>query len=127
MKKESRYAIERKKLGISQEELAAKIGISQKSISKYEVGASRPSFEVLIAMSKLFHCSIDYLIENPYHESADLTASPEPSVPPLSARAQELLRVFDLLSGDGQDIIMGKAKDLLREERSEKRTLKKAE
>ncbi len=58
----SKIATERKKLGLSQEELAIKIGVSQKSISKYERGVSRPTYETLIAMAKLFDVSLDYLL-----------------------------------------------------------------
>lgn len=58
----SKIAHERKKLGLSQEELASKLKISQKSISKYECGTRRPSYEILLAMSSLFGVSTDYLL-----------------------------------------------------------------
>ena len=58
----SKIATERKKLGLSQKELAIKIGVYQKSISKYERGVSRPTYETLIAMAKLFDVSLDYLL-----------------------------------------------------------------
>lgn len=60
----SRIAEQRKKLGLSQEELAAQLKISQKSISKYERGDRRPSYEILTAMSSIFGVSIDYLLGN---------------------------------------------------------------
>lgn len=59
-----RIAEQRKLLGLSQEELAAKLNISQKSISKYERGDRRPSYEVLVAMASLFGVSVDYLLGN---------------------------------------------------------------
>ena len=62
--KQSRIAEQRKKLGLSQVELASKLKISQKSISKYERGDRRPSYEILSAMSSLFGVSVDYLIGN---------------------------------------------------------------
>lgn len=46
----SRIAEQRKKLGLSQEELAIRLKISQKSISKYERGDRRPSYETLLGM-----------------------------------------------------------------------------
>lgn len=61
----SKIATERKKLGLSQEELTSRLKISQKSISKYECGTRRPSYEILLEMSKLFNVSIDYLLGNP--------------------------------------------------------------
>lgn len=57
-----RIAEQRKLLGLSQEELATKLNISQKSISKYENGDRRPSYEVLIAMADMFGVSTDYLL-----------------------------------------------------------------
>lgn len=60
--KYSRIAYERKKNGLSQLELANKLGISQKSISKYERGDRRPTYETLTAMAKLFGVSVDYLL-----------------------------------------------------------------
>lgn len=65
--KHSRIAEERKKLGLSQEELATKLKISQKSISKYELGCRRPSYETLVSMSSIFGVSIDYLLGNDSH------------------------------------------------------------
>lgn len=57
-----RIAEQRKKLGLSQEELAEKLNISQKSISKYERGDRRPSYEVLVLMAALFDVTTDYLL-----------------------------------------------------------------
>lgn len=57
-----RIADERKKLGLNQEELAEKVGVSQKSISKYENGTRRPTYETLSAMADLFGVSERYLI-----------------------------------------------------------------
>ena len=61
---QSRIAEQRKKLGLSQAELASRLKISQKSISKYERGDRRPSYEILLAMSSLFGVSVDYLLGN---------------------------------------------------------------
>lgn len=60
--KQSRIVEQRKKLGLSQEELAKRLKISQKSISKYERGDRRPSYETLLAMSSVFGVSVDYLL-----------------------------------------------------------------
>ncbi len=59
----SKITVERKKMGLSQEELASRLKVSQKSISKYECGTRRPSYETLLEMSKLFGVSVDYLID----------------------------------------------------------------
>lgn len=58
-----RIAEQRKKLGLSQEELAEKLNISQKSISKYELGDRKPQYKVLVRMAEYFGVTVDYLLE----------------------------------------------------------------
>ncbi|MFV0239535.1 MAG: helix-turn-helix domain-containing protein [Lacrimispora sphenoides] len=58
----NRIATERKKLNITQEELAEKLNLSQKSISKYETGARNPSYDTLTQIAKFFNVSTDYLL-----------------------------------------------------------------
>lgn len=67
--KGSKIAEKRKALGLSQEQLANKLGVSQKSVSKYECGERRPSYEILVAISSIFNVSIDYLLGNSNFES----------------------------------------------------------
>ena len=71
-----RIAEQRKLLGLSQEELATKLNISQKSISKYERGDRRPSYEVLVAMASLFGVSVDYLLGNTSNSEAASSEAP---------------------------------------------------
>lgn len=71
-----RIAEQRKLLGLSQEELATKLNISQKSISKYERGDRRPSYEVLVAMASLFGVSVDYLLGNTSVSEATSSEAP---------------------------------------------------
>lgn len=59
-----RIISERKKLELSQKELADKLKISQKSISKYERGTRRPSYETLAEMASIFGVTTDYLLGN---------------------------------------------------------------
>lgn len=54
----------RKKHGWSQEELAEQLEISRQSVSKWEGGASIPDLERIIAMSRLFGVSTDYLLKD---------------------------------------------------------------
>lgn len=46
---------------LSQEELADKLGISKRTLLRYENGDSEPTISVLIKISLLFNVSIDYL------------------------------------------------------------------
>ena len=47
---------------ISQQYLAAQIGISQQSVNKYENHDIEPDIDTLIAMANYFQVSIDYLV-----------------------------------------------------------------
>ena len=52
----------RKKLGLKQADLGAKIGLSHKAISTIESGARGTSVEKLIELAYVFHVSTDYLL-----------------------------------------------------------------
>ncbi len=49
-------------LGLTQKELANKIGSTPKSIWAYENGTAKPPYDVLIEYAKLFDVSTDYLL-----------------------------------------------------------------
>lgn len=53
----------RKTKGISQEELADKIGVSRQSVSKWESEQTTPDIEKIILMSDYFEVSTDYLLK----------------------------------------------------------------
>lgn len=48
--------------GLTQLQVANKIGISKAMISAYETASKAPSIEVLIRLARLFGVSIDYLV-----------------------------------------------------------------
>ncbi len=52
----------RKKLGLSQEELALKIGVSRQSISKWETGEASPEISKLPLLAEIFGVSTDWLL-----------------------------------------------------------------
>lgn len=53
----------RKAKGMSQEELADKIGVSRQAVSKWESGQSTPDSEKIIIMSELFEVTTDYILK----------------------------------------------------------------
>lgn len=55
----------RRKSGLSQEQLAEKIGVSRQAISKWEGGLSTPELEKLRALCEFFHVSMDELTGGP--------------------------------------------------------------
>ena len=52
----------RRKRGISQKEFAKQLGITDKAISKWENGSSRPTTDKLAAIAAFFNISIDDLL-----------------------------------------------------------------
>lgn len=53
----------RKKAGLSQAELAAKIGVTNKAVSKWEVGKAKPGTETIRRLASMFQISVDELLE----------------------------------------------------------------
>lgn len=49
--------------GISQEELANKVGVSRQAVSKWESEQSTPDLEELIIMSDFFGVTTDYILK----------------------------------------------------------------
>lgn len=54
----------RKQAGMSQEQLAEKLGVSRQAVTKWETGAGIPDIENIMAISTLFGISIDELLSN---------------------------------------------------------------
>lgn len=57
-----RIAEHRKRLGLSQEELADKLYVTRQALSKWENGTSVPSIDTLSQISKLFSVSFEELL-----------------------------------------------------------------
>ena len=52
----------RKEKGLSQEQLAEKLGVTRQSVSKWESGASYPEMDKIVSLCNMFHCDLDVLI-----------------------------------------------------------------
>lgn len=52
----------RKQLGLSQEQLGDRIGVTRQTVSKWELGETTPDMDKLILLSELFGISIDELV-----------------------------------------------------------------
>lgn len=64
-----KLALLRKKRGMTQEELSEALNVSRQSVSRWEMDAAFPETDKLIKLSKLFDCSIDFLLNNSIQES----------------------------------------------------------
>ena len=52
----------RKQRKLNQQKVAMDLNISREALSYYETGKREPSLELLVAMSRYFNVSINYLI-----------------------------------------------------------------
>ena len=58
----------RKDRGWTQLQLAEKLNVTDKAVSKWEVGDANPDLSIIIAMASLFGVSIDYLVSGKVDE-----------------------------------------------------------
>ena len=58
----NRIATLRKQIGMTQEELSAKLGVSAQAVSKWENDLSCPDIMLLPSLAKLLHTSVDALL-----------------------------------------------------------------
>ena len=62
----------RKSKGMSQEDLAEKIMVSRQAISRWENGTALPDATNILALSKLYGVTTDYLLNDHYESDDDL-------------------------------------------------------
>lgn len=93
-------ALETQNMTVS--ELCEKTEIDVDTCNQYLTGEHAPTLEHLVELSKALDVSIDYLLGQ---------------IPKISQAEKKLLNAFENLSEDNQDIIIGKTKELLREQR----------
>ena len=48
---------------LSQEELARLLGVDRSSVARWETGSNNPRMEKLIALARIFGCSLDELVQ----------------------------------------------------------------
>lgn len=59
--------------GMTQAQLAQKLGLTKSVISAYETGLRLPSYDVLIHIAKIFKVSTDYLLGLDMRQEVDLS------------------------------------------------------
>lgn len=65
----------RKSKNLTQDELAAELGVTRSAVAMWESGKSHPRAEKLVRLAKLFDCRVDDLlssvstVDTPYQES----------------------------------------------------------
>lgn len=76
--------------GLTQLQLAQRLGITKSVISFYELSERAPSPDVLIRLANIFHVSTDYLLGLDKKETLDITGIEEKDVAILRALADSL-------------------------------------
>ena len=57
-----RLKLLRKEMGLTQTELAEKLGLKQATVAKWEEGERTPYIDYFIELAKFFNCTIDFLV-----------------------------------------------------------------
>lgn len=102
----------RKRDGLSQKELAEKIGVSRSTIGMYEAGGREPNFETLEAIADIFNVNMDTLLGAPdcYTNSRPDSVSLPESISPSET---QLLALHRQLNEEGQEKLLSYADDLV--------------
>ena len=73
---------QRKKLGLTQEQLAEKLGYDRSTYSYYEIGRTEPSISTLCKLSRIFGVTLDQLV----YPQPDGSAMKDAKNPPLDCK-----------------------------------------
>lgn len=80
----------RTQAGMTQQQLATRIGVTKSVVSFYELKERAPSPDVLVKCARIFHVSTDYLLGLTKAETIDITGLPKEDVAILRAMANRL-------------------------------------
>lgn len=111
-----RIAEARKAIGMSQKTLAKELGIAANTLSGYENGNHKPDSDILVAVSSITGCTVDYLLNrvDGFHEYYDPN-NQKKSPAPAEAKAREInaKHIMDVFVSAG---IMPAGEDLSNED-----------
>lgn len=88
----------REEAGLSQQKLADKIGLSSSAIARWELGQSEPGFNAILAYTKFFDVSADYLLGLEDDFGARTATGGNVMRDTNTAQERELLALFRTLS-----------------------------
>ena len=81
----------RERAGYSQSQLAKRLDVTRSSVNAWEMGLSTPTTQYVVALTKLFHVSADYILGIEAEQTLSLRGYSEDEVTLLL----NLLRYFD--------------------------------
>ena len=80
----------RKESGLTQKQLADRLGLAKSIVSYYENGSRYPSYDVLVKLARIFHVSTDYFLGLEKGRSLGLEGLTEEDVELLQRLAENL-------------------------------------
>lgn len=80
----------RTQAGMTQQQLAVRLGVTKSVVSFYELKERAPSPEVLIKCAGVFHVSTDYLLGLTERETLDISGLEQKDVALLRALAERM-------------------------------------
>lgn len=108
----------REKKGISQKELATILNVSAGAVALWEVNKRCPSLESLVNVADYFNVSMDEFFvndrKNPNYIPLEIKHN--------SKQGLKILELFESMNEESQDILYGKARELIREQRLEEKS-----
>lgn len=80
----------RKAKGLTQLQVANRIGVTKAMISAYETCAKAPSLDVLIRLARFYGVTVDYLVSVETHKFIDVTGLDDDSAALVAALVEKL-------------------------------------
>lgn len=105
--------------GISQKELAEKLGVSPTNIYNYEIGRTQPSIEWLVKIADFFDISVDYLIGR-----TDDFGNIKKSDVEIDKTTKELLKILSTFNERQKERVLAYAEGVLESEKEYRRRTK---
>lgn len=116
----ARIRIRRKSLGLSQDDLASKVGLTFQQIQKYERGANRVSFSRMVEIARTLKCRVQDLVGDLDVEGEVSDQVATEAVQLKETGALELIRAYSAIQSSGRRrVIVNIAQELAREDFAE--------
>ncbi|MBQ9673293.1 MAG: helix-turn-helix transcriptional regulator [Ruminococcus sp.] len=75
---------------LTQQQLATRLGVQKSVVSYYESGERTPSTDVLIKLARVFHTTIDYLLDVKRERVIDVSELSESDIATVTAVVEAL-------------------------------------
>ena len=95
----SYIAVKRRALNLTQEQLAEKLGVSNKTISKWENGKCMPDYGIIQKLCETLHVTLAELMDGEDAAEESVRTYDDDQILDLLRRTQELERQRQVLSG----------------------------